>query len=314
MLYEYAVEPECISRWDAFSYLTEKFGIPTGRLISDFPSGWIEAVDGLCKEFTFMQRQVMIDELARLSRQALISSGRSFDDNKPWKQNALEQYQQHAFRAVIAAQNNSEPPYVLAADNIRNRLEDNNPLWNIPREDALPRTVDALGNAISLLLQMSKHIVFVDYKFSPFEERWKKTLAHFIKITISGRTDIPSFEYHVKIDDDEYMKEEDERQAEFLEDCNKNLSNLIPVNIQLRIVRWDVKAGIEGGEGMHARYVLTERGGVKIDWGLDAGRRGQTTDVSLMDDHLWKKRYGMFNEKATVLELVDHVSIVGTKE
>ena len=311
MLYEYAVEPECISKWDAFSYLTEKFGIPTGRLISDYPSGWIEAVDSLCKEFTFRQRQVMIDELARLSRQALISSGRSFDDNKPWKQNALEQYVRRAFRAVIATHNNSEPPYVLAADNIRNRLEDSNPLWNIPREDALPRTVDALGNAIILLLQMSKHIFFVDYKFSPFEERWKKTLAHFIKIAVSGRADIPSFEYHVKIDDDEYMKDEDERQAEFLEDCNKNLSNLIPVNIQLRIVRWDVKAGLDGGEGMHARYVLTEKGGVKIDWGLDAGKRGQTTDVSLMDDHLWKKRYGMFNEKAKVLEFVDAITVCG---
>ena len=74
------------------------------------------------------------------------------------------------------------------------------------------------------------------------------------------------------------------------------------------LFRWKKK---EKGEGIHARYVLTEKGGVKIDWGLDTGPEGVTTDVSLMGESLWEKRWKNYQETSETFDLIDKITISG---
>jgi hypothetical protein len=48
MIHEYAVDPALLNNWERFRYLTEKFGVCRGRLISRFPKRWKAMVyDGL---------------------------------------------------------------------------------------------------------------------------------------------------------------------------------------------------------------------------------------------------------------------------
>jgi len=99
--------------------------------------------------------------------------------------------------------------------------------------------------------------------------------------------------------------------VEFEEYCNIHLKPLIPKDIKIKLYRWDFD---DGGEGIHARYILTERGGMRIDWGLDSGREGQKTDVCLMDDIFCNKRWIDFKETSTTFTLVNTAIITGTKE
>lgn len=47
-------------------------------------------------------------------------------------------------------------------------------------------------------------------------------------------------------------------------------------------------------DGLHNRYVLTDRGGVNLGWGLDVGKPGQTDDLSLMAVKVYQHRWEQY--------------------
>jgi hypothetical protein len=62
-----------------------------------------------------------------------------------------------------------------------------------------------------------------------------------------------------------------------------------------------------GGEDFHARYLLTERGGIAVDAGFSAEGNHQTTDMHLMSYDLSQERLKAFERKAQYYELVEPV-------
>jgi len=70
------------------------------------------------------------------------------------------------------------------------------------------------------------------------------------------------------------------------------------------IYRWRQKPG---GADFHARYLLTDRGGIRVDGGFSAEGGAQTTDMMLMDFALSQATRGAFERAAGVYELVEPV-------
>jgi hypothetical protein len=58
---------------------------------------------------------------------------------------------------------------------------------------------------------------------------------------------------------------------------------IIPNGMTVTLYRWKRR---DGGEEFHARYILTELGGMRFDEGLAVGRAGEQSDVALMDPAL----------------------------
>ena len=82
------------------------------------------------------------------------------------------------------------------------------------------------------------------------------------------------------------------------------------------MVRWTQRPG---GENFHARYVMTELGGIRFDVGLDEGEPGETTDVSILPATLYARRWHDFhdrdehgNPKPYAFDQIDDVLIPGT--
>ena len=69
MLYEYAIDPDALKDFGTFKYLIEQFGISYGRLISLFPRKWPDKVKNVCREFTYIQKVKLQEELKRLRKQ-----------------------------------------------------------------------------------------------------------------------------------------------------------------------------------------------------------------------------------------------------
>jgi hypothetical protein len=65
------------------------------------------------------------------------------------------------------------------------------------------------------------------------------------------------------------------------------------------------------GDKMHARYVMTERGGISIDGGLDLGDESETTDVGLMARSVYQQRWKDFQRNATTYTFVEAIEIEG---
>jgi len=310
MLYEFAVEPTCLDNWQTFRYLIEQFGVSHGRLISRFPKDWIRLVIEHCScgSFTFKQKQLIGIEMQRIKRDALIRSGRNYENSTNWMENAISQQNKtKPFHAIIVKKVFKPADYLLEAEDI----SQNEPRWAIPRERKIQRSVDALTNAVEPLLKISNRILFVDKLFRPVNDRWKDTLASFIQRAVKERDTIPSFEYHFEFPSSDFGIPEVSRREEFQKEADQCLQEILPQGIVLRLYRWT--RWHDQSDFFHSRYILTDRGGIRIDWGLDQGKSGETTDLSLLDNGMWQECWNSFQDGATVFQLVDLFIISGGK-
>ena len=77
-----------------------------------------------------------------------------------------------------------------------------------------------------------------------------------------------------------------------------------PDGMKVTIFCWRQKTG---GADFHARYLLTDKGGIGIDAGFSAEGGHQTTDMHLMTFLLSQEKLRQFSAGATEYELVKPV-------
>jgi hypothetical protein len=70
------------------------------------------------------------------------------------------------------------------------------------------------------------------------------------------------------------------------------------------IYRWRERPG---GADFHARYLLTDRGGIRVDAGFSAEGSTQMTDMMIMDFSLAQATQRAFERDAGIYELVEPV-------
>lgn len=295
MIYEYAVDPACLGNWQTFRYLLTQFGVSQGRVISRFPKNWKKDVHQLVKSSdSFRNKEMLIENALNIIPRVLVRSGRPYDDAKDWLDNALLQQETNPFYAIIAKEARVKKNNLLVADEIGQGT----PHWAIPRERKVLRTTDALGEAVAPLLRISHKILFVDKLFHPAFDRWRESLERFIKIAGEGKDRIPQFEYHCGIDNKGSETEV------FHDSCRRYLPQILPKGASIQINCWGPKRS--GGDFFHARYILADKGGMRIDWGLDhANGTSKTTDVSLLDENIWEEEWNRLTSTPSYYDKLD---------
>ena len=83
-------------------------------------------------------------------------------------------------------------------------------------------------------------------------------------------------------------------------DFEKSLGRAIPTGHVVKVFLWSAR---QGGERLHPRFLLTEFGGIKYDYGLDEGEKGEQTEVALVPDNLWKKYRQDYSESGTAFAI-----------
>jgi hypothetical protein len=87
-----------------------------------------------------------------------------------------------------------------------------------------------------------------------------------------------------------------------------NLSEEFPVVF----IRWN-RLPTLAGDRMHPRYILTERGGLRFDYGLDEGGDGETTDVSILDWGVYERRWREFLPESQTYQFKDGWIVSGSR-
>lgn len=288
MIHEFAVDPDALAGWQNFRYLVEKFGVANGRLISRFPKEWKRMVYQACEACPDIEKKRIVVALEQIDEK-LLAAGRSYDRTKEWIPNALRSHDEEPFQGIITVAEKITQGGLLDAAT----LSDSNPKWKAQRGKVIPRTPVEIASAASRLLFCSSHVVFVDQHFSGVA-RFGKPLKHLIRCACAGNQP-RRLEYHLgaKTITPEFFRGDIEGQRPHLD---------LPENVKLVFVRWKE---LFGGDQHHPRYVLTERGGIRVDVGLDEGDPGSTTDVECMDDGIYSHRWGQFQPDATDFEFSD---------
>jgi hypothetical protein len=295
MLFEYAVEPQAIgSSWQTFRYVIEKFGFDRGRLISEFPKRWLREVYDASLGLPPIERKRIVEALNQARKNKLIRRHRPYDrDAGDWLRNALTEHRREPFRAIIAAENPDSDPAVLFV----NELDESNPLMDAPHNCAIRRDARLLADAMKELLRFGSRILFIDPFFDPYNQRYKNTLRACLDIV---HTENPSAvcKIHYRYHENKPANGDLERDAAAL------FCGIIPDGLEVTIFCWQEKAG---GVDFHARYLLTEKGGIGVDAGFSAEGGHQTTDMYLMSFDLSQEKVGAFTRGAPDYDLVEPV-------
>ena len=194
MLHEFALEPTVMSTWERFRYFFEKFGVECGRLISQFPKKWKRMVIEACKEHG-TKRTKFVERLRGINSK-LIQSGRPYDGELDWLENAETQHITKPFHAIISISNPRKQLFVLIDD----ELDETNPLWYVKRGDSIPRAAEDIASCCATLLQISTEILFIDPNFDPTALRWRKPLELLMDDACQGKRPV-RLELHVGWED-----------------------------------------------------------------------------------------------------------------
>lgn len=305
MIHEFAVDPVALNNWQDFRYLVENFGVDRGRLISRFPNKWTKMVYDACKDnydcgkISTMQLHSIVDKLGNINNK-VVKLNRTYNSEKEWLKNAEEQHSIKEFRAIVSIKNPNSQLYILNASEI----DETNSLWNIPRERVIQRESEKLAACAKMLLMASKKILVIDPHFDPTKNRFIKTFSHLVDFAFKNSTP-HRLELHV---------EHTDRSPSFemwSDSCQRRLSQIVPKGHVLKIMRWNER---DMGDKMHPRYVLTEIGGIRYDYGLDEWDgvgEGKTIDVILIDPRVYEQRWNDYQRETTTFDFVDEVIIDG---
>lgn len=294
MLYEFAVEPAALARWGPLWQALEQFGVSHGRLISKFPKNWEKTVYEATENCAPVERAALEVRLRAL-KSKLVPSGRPYDDKRNWRLNAEPQRGLLPFHAVIQSDNLEKAAHVLTEQD----LHAGEPRWNVLTQRCVARNPDELAACAVALFIVSRQLLFIDPYFSG-KRKFTAVFGAFMQNAHANGRKYNRIEIHTgESGPFELLKK----------DAETWIKPLVPRGVVVTVLRWKERPG---GEKFHARYVLTDRGGIRFDVGLDAGEPGQTTDVALLSEDLYAQRWKNFQKESSAYDLDGEFTIVGT--
>jgi hypothetical protein len=302
MIHEYALEPILLSNWQDFRYFTEKFGVPQGRLISEYPKRWkklvYQSLD--CGE---IDRARIVEGLRRIDEKLTRRINPGWDNDLNWLCNAIAEHGRKPFRAIIALANPDGLAFILRGQDVNEAIA----LWHVDKTQMIPRRAADMAQAVAPLLLTSEMIRLIDPHFNPNREQYRSTLEGFLNASFTGRA-FPAprvIEVHLSADG-----EAKPTAAYFAARCQELLPRRIPLGVEVCLFRWHQRPG---GEELHNRYVLTDLGGIRFGAGLDEGDAGETDELEILDSDVYRVRFGQYDPAGATFDLADQVVVVGTR-
>lgn len=304
---ELAIDPSVIRSWRDFQLVWGKAGFGKGRLIAAFPDkgpdaerkdqGWAWRVVASIKEHDIGSAKKVMTALERQAKLKLFRRGRKFNHDKPWKANAEREHQRLPFAAMVEPFASSDGFHCTLDD----FEEEHAPacLRDDQHVSTLPKQPCEIANSLFPMLRCAKAIRFVDPYFlrgsksgsaNPFSTKHGKVVQA-IGSLLSGINRVPQIiEFHLKIIDGD--REEGNAEAQ-LRLFTKEMEAFIPRQWSAKAFIWREQLG---GRRFHARYILTDVGGVGSEYGLDQGNSlADQTDLYLLTDKLLLQRTADFD-------------------
>lgn len=265
----FAIEPKALDCWAEFRYVIEKFGFHKGLLIAQYPKTWSRMVIEACEEngIRDVERQRVVETLVKIKHDRLFRMGLQYSDLS-WIDNTLNNDNVNFFDSVISKHRNAHEK-VHSVSDLSEALFENR------RECSVCRTAGALAKAGKFLLRGVPSITLIDPYFQP-KSRNIKVLSEMIGMVDSAQSIV--IEIHAA--HSKYAVNEQVLISEYqnlLEAERERISSLV-------IYRWhDQNLEFD----FHARYLITDRGGLRFDRGFvepaDHQQREHKTDVICME-------------------------------
>jgi hypothetical protein len=303
--HEVAIEPTAFQDWKDVGLIERMFGFEHGRLVSYLPAkkgergDWPllfldhmkEKAPGKGKELELL--------LLRLKQKCLFRSrNRSqFEADETWIDVALAEHASEAFSAVLTERSEDVESPCFPFQYLHEQEE------SLPDflRDAVHVTDSEKDPGVFLqnlqpLICSAKRIAFIDPYFNPtgVNQNWKNTVRDLAKyLRESNRTRI-DLEFHTgcpeNLDGNAHVRA-----------IQSEIEGHFPSVTKLAVSSWSQKYK---GPRFHARYLITDKGGVGLDYGFDLNAN-QRTDVALLPLAKATERLGEFDVSAPSTFILD---------
>jgi hypothetical protein len=194
----------------------------------------------------------------------------------------------------LAEQNPAAIPEVVTVDD----ADELHPLmvsaytWEVERVGA------TLAVAIRPLLAAAKTVLFVDRFFDISKAQYQETLKACLDVIHASGAAGARCEIHFCDHDKRPPPEFVEREA------HKWVRGLLPAGMSFVLFSWKERAG---GADFHARYLLTDVGGMNIEAGFSAEGAHQKVQLGLLSLDLAQSKMHALERKSAVYDLVEPI-------
>lgn len=309
MIHEYAIDPSSVFQKDGFWSLLKDFGIAQGRVLVEYPDTlWRQNIekslwrakeefgDVAFSKLTECWRSLRFERNGIVRRKSCCTNSTSTD----WLFQVLPEHKREPFHALLMTNSDGSIAEVLT----RHEIDLGDKRWQPETQKIVKRDAAELANCAGPLGRISTELLFIDPYFND-DRKWRQSL---IQTLNACRADDGHFS-RIEVHTSEY-KDHDRHQtrthrsasksAILKEGLQKTLPKALPRSVSVKFFVWSER---EQGERYHRRYILTERGGISFEGGLDGGPEGQSTDVALLTDSVYRQRWSEYQENTAPFDL-----------
>ncbi|MDC0309301.1 hypothetical protein OAL72_00975 [bacterium] len=316
MYKQVAIDPDGIAKsWERFKYYFDQLGTDHGRLLFKFPSKWPSKVLR-SKFFNALSpiNQTRVSEKLRsdyFNKQKLSCTQKELNPTADtWIENTLMIHREHGvLDLIVTEEETNEHAIIISFDDVDSETMG----WRVDRPWRVRRGANELAASAEQLLLKSRRTKFVDQHFHFDKPRYVNTLKSFIKI-LEGNPCIESVEYHLGLNSAYFDNSLDNfKTLEFnlRDDYMPKAEESILFN-KLKFIFWhnDRETLHPGKRLLHARYLLTDVGGLNYEHGLDEDTQIDSyTDVTLVDNQMISQDWDKYQESNSTFQYLGSYSI-----
>lgn len=264
----FAADPGVFLHPSDLRFALEKFGPETGRYLGEYPIDWVSRVERSVPVVTPVEQARISTFLRRAIERLKLIPNRSFpfDPRRSWEDNALELLKPPypRFDAVIIGHENSQSA-VLTLDSLDLPPTAEEKIVGVPRE---------FVRVCKTITLFSPEIVMVDPYANPCKHNVASVLRPLLQQLARGRCErvLICARY------DSVIGARQSTQNELHESLRKLRADAqLPLTCSLQYALFEDD---QSDSRMHARYLFSIKGGVRLDQGFQKLPSGRKVDVA----------------------------------
>jgi len=281
-----AIEPTSLSSWEKFRYVMEKLHFSNGLVLSKFPKRWErELLDNL--DVGDIERQRIITKLQSYKSDRMLPSGTAYEPKLSWADNIQEKFYELDVDKVLAStvdKLNFKDCLVSTPD------EADDSYFNDSRELVVENTPRGLSDPAKILLSCNEDAIFVDPYLKLYKgSAYLNTIIKFAEMA----TDSGKCKKFIFVTRAGNAPKNGAKDLDIL--FSEVISPIVKSNFKIVIKFIDDSTS---EHKLHARYFLTEKGGLRYDKGFQSASPPVKVDVSLIDKGMHNELYERFTSLA----------------
>jgi len=277
-----AIEPSSITSWESFRYVMEKLGFSKGLLLAKFPKSWPKMLlDSL--DVGDIERQRIVTKLKNYKNDRMIPSGIEYNPDAEWVENFINVHELIDIKKVMVSD------FISITDcDVSTQREADSEFFDCPREVNILNTSNNLSDIADVLVSNSVVLILVDPYLNIYSgNSYVETISKFVSIA-SNSDKCKKIIIYTKND---FIPRA--RHKELDRVFNEKILPISNSGLEICVKYVDDSMS---KHPLHARYLLTEKGGMRYDKGFKPGKPAVHMDISLLDKMMHQTLYARFSE------------------